>query len=155
MRAVLLLLLCLGGLVSPGGAFAQNGPQPSPLIPTPAEDLPRVPDGKVYATEQWRLGNYDVALAYFAQAYADDLAAGDLEGMAADLNQIGLIQWRLNDCTSAMAAYTESARLAEQCGMERLLGLTYLNRAILLKNQGLTDSAFAMNAEALRTFKRL
>lgn len=154
MRATF-LLLCLSGLAAPGGAFAQHGVQAPPLVPGPAEDLPRVPDGKAYATEQWRLGNYDVALAYFAQAYADDKAAGDVAGMAGDLNQIGLIQWRLNDCASAMAAYSEAAHLAEQGGLERLLGLTYLNRAILLKNQGLTDSAFAMNAVALRTFQRL
>lgn len=136
-------------------AFAQEPAGTRPFLPQATEEIPTIKGGKAYATEQWRLGNYSVALDQFAQAYAEDLAAGDLEGMAVDLNQIGLIQWRLNDCSAAMAAYTESARLAEQCGMERLLGLTYLNRAILLKNQDRTDSAFHMNAQALAIFTRI
>lgn len=143
-----LLAACTAGL-------AQEPARPHPFLPAPNEAIPTIKGGKAYATEQWRLGNYSVALDHFAQAYAEDRAAGDLEGMAGDLNQIGLIQWRLNDCSAAMAAYTESARLAEQCGMERLLGLTYLNRSILLKNQDLTDSAFGMNARALAIFSRI
>lgn len=123
---------------------------------TPQPDAERMPlGGKAYATEQWRLGNYAVALEEFERAYAEDRAKGDRAGMAGDLNQIGLILWRLNDCTSAMEAYQGAADLAEDCGEERLLGLTYLNRSILLKNQDLTDSASRMNEEALTLFRRI
>lgn len=131
-------------------AFIPNFP-----LPQHPEELPLMKNGREYATEQWRLGNYAVALQYFAQAYAEDRAAGDQAAMAGDLNQIGLVQWRLNDCSSAMECYTESARLAELCGLDRLLGLTHLNRAIILKNQGALDSAFAHNGAAIATFARI
>lgn len=124
-------------------------------VPVPAERMPIPADCKTYGTEQWRLGNYATALECFAQAFEEDRAAGDLEGMAGDLNQIGLIKWRLNDCTSAMECYTESARLATLCGHERLLGLTHLNRSILLKNQDEMDSAIMHNGKALTIFTRI
>ncbi|HEY0976186.1 MAG TPA: tetratricopeptide repeat protein [Flavobacteriales bacterium] len=155
MRTLLSLLLCATFVLAGPDVFGQNGARSSSFIPQPSDDLPRIKGGKEYATEQWRLGNYEMALEHFAQAYAEDLAAADLPAMAGDLNQIGLIQWRSNDCSAAMASYIESARLAEQCGLERLLGLTYLNRSILLKNQDLADSAFRMNAKALGIFTRL
>lgn len=128
---------------------------PNFMLPSGDERLPQVKEPKTYATAQWRLGNYEIALNYFAQAYKEDVDACDLAGMAGDLNSIGLIQWRLNDCSSAMESYKESARLAASTGERRLLGLTYLNRSILLKNQDDTQEAFRLNHEAVTIFTEL
>jgi hypothetical protein len=54
-----------------------------------------------------------------------------------------------------MESYTESARLAAASGERRLLGLTCLNRAILLKNQDDIPEAFRMNHEAVSIFTEL
>jgi tetratricopeptide (TPR) repeat protein/DNA-binding CsgD family transcriptional regulator len=117
--------------------------------------IPNVIEARAHATEEWRLGNHATALEQFLEVYAIDSSAGNLEGMAIDLNQIGLALWRLNDCVAAMEAFHASARLAEKCGMDRLLGLTYLNRSILLNNDDQADSAFLLNAKALAIFTRI
>lgn len=140
--------LILGAFAFP--SLAQGGSSQPPSI-----GVRQVIEARAQATEEWRLGNHATALEHFLEVYALDSAAGDLEGMAIDLNQIGLVLWRLNDCGAAKEAFLGSARLARTCGMDRLLGLTYLNRSILLNNEGQADSAFQLNAKALALFTRI
>jgi tetratricopeptide (TPR) repeat protein len=154
----LLLLLAVARALPSMAQAIPNRPRdhvPNFALPSGDERLPLVKEPKSYATEQWRLGNYGTALNYFAQAYKEDVAAGDIAGMAGDLNSIGLVQWRLNDCASAMESYTASAWLAASSGERRLLGLTCLNRSILLKNQDDTGEAFRLNHKAITIFTEL
>lgn len=118
-------------------------------------DDPLTEEDKKYAIDQWRLGNYQVALQYFMRSYTDNMETGDWKQVAIDLNNIGLIQWRLNNCDAAMESYNESARLAEIADHQRLLGLTHTNRSLLYKSQADYENAFLHNNKAIEIFKRI
>lgn len=105
--------------------------------------------------EQWRLGNYQEALKFLSDAYNKVKKSEDKVQMATLLNSLGLVHWRLENNDAAMECYTEAAQLAEQLNMNRLLGLTHTNKALILKEKRVFDEAFYHNNKAIKIFKQL
>jgi hypothetical protein len=100
------------------------------------------------------MGNYQEALDYFNRAYKK-VKGTDEQQMATLLNNLGLVHWRLENNAAAMECYDEAARLAEKLGFKRLLGLTYTNRSLILKEQRDFKKAFDYNNRAIELFKEI
>lgn len=105
--------------------------------------------------EEWRMGNYQNALAYLTKAYKKVKKTGNEEQMATLLNSLGLVHWRLENNIAAMECYNEAALLAEKTGHTRLLGLTHTNRALILKENRDFKTAFEHNNKAIAIFKEM
>ncbi len=145
IRAILFLMLFVIAC-KPDAQQSSFLPDNTPDASTSLTDL---------GNEQWRMGNYEEALKYFSDAYAQVKQSGDEEQMATLLNNLGLVHWRLENNEAAMECYKEAAQLAEKLNMRRLLGLTHTNRALILKEQKKFSEAFEHNNKAIEIFLQL
>lgn len=107
-----------------------------------------------YAISQWEKGNYQEALTYLSIVYNQVKEKGDEVEMANTLNNLGLVHWRLEDNKSAMECYVEAAQLAKKQNLQRLLGLTHTNRALILKEKNIYISALEHSKQAIDIFKK-
>lgn len=120
----------------------------------PDSDAPAMEINK-YASTQWESGNYEEALAYFSIAYKKAEEENDPEKTAKLLNNIGLTYWKIGDPQTAMDSYEESGRLAEKLDLRFLLALTYINRALLYKDEQAFKTAENLNMKAINMLKGL
>ncbi|MDO6803583.1 tetratricopeptide repeat protein [Wenyingzhuangia sp. 1_MG-2023] len=106
------------------------------------------------AISEWEQGNYELALSIGKCAYRRALLEENRIELAKNLNILGLIYWRLENNKDAMEAYIESAKLAKELGLHKLLGLTYTNQALILKEQGQYTKALLFNKKAIDIFNK-
>lgn len=145
LYSITVILICLSI------AHSQPAVCTIPVYPIPSENA-GIDEVNRYATEQWSLGNYQEALAYFSKAYKQANMENNEQMMAHILNNLGLVYWSLQDNMAAMEYYKEAAKIAEKVGHKLLLGLTYTNRALILKEQDDYTSALDHNKKAIRIF---
>jgi len=106
------------------------------------------------AVSEWELGNYESALSIGKCAYTRALLEKNRIAFANTLNILGLIYWRLENNKDAMEAYAESAKLANELNLHKLLGLTYTNQALILKEQRQYTKALLFNKKAIDIFEK-
>ncbi|WP_179377153.1 tetratricopeptide repeat protein [Winogradskyella wichelsiae] len=106
------------------------------------------------AIDEWELRNYELALSIGKCAYRRALLEKNRIEFANTLNILGLIYWRLENNKDAMEAYSESSKLANELSLHKLLGLTYTNQALILKEQGQYTKALLFNEKAIDIFNK-
>lgn len=106
------------------------------------------------AISEWEKDNYELALSIGKCAYSRALLEKNQIEFANTLNILGLIYWRLGNNKDAMEAYTESAKLANELNLYKLLGLTYTNQALILKEQKQYNKALLFSQQAIDIFKK-
>src|SRR4051812_40191831 len=87
----------------------KDTPKAEPVFLTPSMQETEVINDK--GIDQWAAGNYPTALEYFTEAYTIAKKNKDTYMIATLLNNMGLVNWRMNHNNEAMECYTESAKI--------------------------------------------
>lgn len=97
-------------------------------------------------------GDYQHAMDYILVAHDKAIAEKNEEILARVLNLQGLVHWRLENYTDALTAYQESAKIAENIQLHRLVGLTHTNRGLIYKSEKNFEIALYHNNKAIAIF---
>lgn len=108
-----------------------------------------------YAAIQLEKGNYEDALHFSTMTYERAKDSGDQELIAKLLNNIGLSHWRLGDNRNALESFEESGRIAKDLKMDLLLALSYINSALVLKDEEAYKSAKELNLKAIKILNKI
>ncbi|MGB3774131.1 MAG: tetratricopeptide repeat protein [Leeuwenhoekiella sp.] len=106
------------------------------------------------AVNLYMQGDYQRAMDYISVAFKKSKDGDDRVQFAKILNTLGLVHWRLENNEDAKQCYIESGAIAEAESEFRLLGLTYTNRSLILKEEENYDEALAVNNKAIEIFKK-
>jgi len=107
--------------------------------------------GNVHASK----GEYDAALAAYAESRAIFERIGDVAGLASTLNNIGLVHESKGEYDAALAAYAESRAIKERIGDVAGLAITLNNIGLVHQSKGEYDAALAAYAESRGIFQHI
>jgi tetratricopeptide (TPR) repeat protein len=100
-------------------------------------------------------GEYDAALAAYAESRAIAERIGDTAGLARTLTNIGNVHYSKGEYDAALAAYAESRAIAERIGDTAGLATTLMNIGIVHRSKGEYDAALAAHAESRAIKERI
>jgi adenylate cyclase len=95
-------------------------------------------------------GDYPKALDYFTQSLKIKEQIGDQMGIAASLNNIGLIYVNQGDYPKALDYYSRSLKIEEQIGNQKGISLSLNNIGIIYNNQGDYPKALDYYTQSLK-----
>jgi class 3 adenylate cyclase/Tfp pilus assembly protein PilF len=105
---------------------------------------------KIQGVSWYVRGDYPKALNYYNQSLKIDEQISDQKGIAASLNNIGLIFVNQGDYPKALDYYTRSLKIDEQIGEEKGIAQSLNNIGIIYNNQGDYQKALDYYTQSLK-----
>jgi tetratricopeptide (TPR) repeat protein len=115
--------------------------------------MPTADELKNNGIEHYRAGEFEEAIAAFAQAQPAFLASGDVEQAAECANNRGVAARQTARLDEAEAAFTQARQLFEKLGDRKSQGMVAGNLGALAESRDQRERAVTLYKEAIKLFE--